>query len=37
MKHDFDQAGWYLYYAKLDGYHYDVAHKFAEGFNGQRV
>jgi hypothetical protein len=25
VKHVFDQAGWYLYCAKLDGYHYDVA------------
>jgi hypothetical protein len=37
VKHVFDQAGWYLYCEKLDGYHYDVSRAFAEGLNGQSV
>jgi hypothetical protein len=36
-RHIFDQAGWYMFCAKLDGYHYGVARAFAEGFDGQRV
>lgn len=36
-KHIFDQADQYMFCAKLDGYHYDVAQAFAEGFDGQSV
>jgi hypothetical protein len=37
VRHVFDQAGWYMYCDKLDGYHYDVVHAFTEGFDGHRV
>ena len=36
-RHIFDEVGWYMFCAKLDGYHYGVAHAFVEGFDGERV
>jgi hypothetical protein len=35
--HVFNQASWYMYCVKLDGYHYGVAQAFAKAFDGQRV
>jgi len=36
-RHIIDHAGWYMFCAKLDGYHYGVAWEFVEWFDGQRV
>jgi hypothetical protein len=33
--HIFDQAGWYMFCTKLDGYHYGVSCAFFEVFDGK--